>query len=84
MLNRRSSLAAKLENDEYLDSLSERERKQLLVCRELLTDNELSDLSSIRVGYKIARNRYIEEHYGRDMIDVFEGIPLFFKDNVIK
>ena len=54
------NLSDKLKDEGYLDSLKPRNRNQLLLCERMLDDNELSNISSIRVGFVIARQRYIE------------------------
>ena len=47
--------------DEINDIESSRQKKELEHCSIMLTDDELSEISSIRTGYRIARNRFIEE-----------------------
>ena len=58
---RRSSLLEKLLNEEYVKSLSERRYKELMFCKEILSEDELRQYSSISVAYSVARNRLIEE-----------------------
>jgi len=58
---RNQSLAEKLGNQDYLDHLSERRRRELMFCEKMLTQNELVSESSIQVGYRIARDRFLED-----------------------
>lgn len=43
------------------DNTTSRKRRELLICELMLKDEELRDISSLRTGYKIARERFIEE-----------------------
>ena len=58
----RRPLKEKLNDKEYLESLSDRRRRELLFCSKILTEEELSYYSSIAVAYNVARRRYIEEN----------------------
>jgi len=64
-----STLKEKLEDTEYIDSLSYRKKAELAVCKEMLSDEELEQYCSISSAYKVARKRYIIEHYGPDALD---------------
>ena len=59
---KQESLATKLNNPEFVESLSERRRRELLVCQKLLSEEELEQESSIQVAYKKARKKFIEEY----------------------
>lgn len=43
------------------EDTSSRKRRELMICELMLDDSELEDISSLRTGYKIARERFIEE-----------------------
>ena len=43
------------------DNTTSRKRRELRICELMLKDEELRDISSLRTGYKIARERFIEE-----------------------
>lgn len=58
---KRNSLLEKLLNEEYVRSLSERRYKELMFCKEILSEDELRQYSSISVAYSVARNKLIEE-----------------------
>jgi len=42
------------------EGLSERALRELEICKYMLSEEELLEISSIRVGYEIARERLIE------------------------
>ena len=63
------SLKTKLEDTDYLESLSNKRRGEIEICKEMLTEEELENISSIATGYRIARKRYLYEHYEKDGID---------------
>lgn len=54
------SLAEKLKSEEYMDNLSNRRLRELLICEKILTEEELESESSIQVAYSKARMRFIE------------------------
>ena len=54
-------LKDKLEDEEYIDNLCDRRRKELLFCGDYLSEDELESYSSIDTAYKIARVRYVKE-----------------------
>jgi len=79
-------LKDKLQDEEYLSSLSERRRRELLVCGKLLTEEELEYFSSIDTAYKIARSRYIRSRFDEEMASkILERghVPIFFKDKIL-
>jgi len=53
------SLADKLQDNNYLDSLSGRRLREILFCEKMLNEEELEQESSIQVGYKKAREKFI-------------------------
>ncbi len=55
------NLKDRLEDSEWVDSLSERKRKELMLCSLLLSEEELESKSSIAAGYRVARNRLLHE-----------------------
>jgi len=55
-------LLEKLNDPEYMASLSERSRKELLFSAAILSEEELRSCSSIDVAYSIARITYIKEY----------------------
>jgi len=57
---RNLSLAEKLKSEDYMDNLSNRRLRELLICKEVLTEEELDNESSIQIGYRKARNRFID------------------------
>ena len=69
MLSIFSTLKEKLNDEEFLSSLSHKMRGQIEICKEMLTEDELEQYCSITTAYKIARKRYIIEHYGKDALD---------------
>ena len=75
---KRKSLLEKLQSPKYIESLSEKRRKQLLFCSKVLSEKELSYISSIAVGYRIARERWIREHLPEDEQERYlQDKPLF-------
>lgn len=56
------SLAEKLQNHDYLDNLSNRRLREILFCEKILDEEELEQESSIQVGYKKARKRFINTY----------------------
>jgi len=78
----RRPLIEKLRDQEYLDSLSERRRKEILFCSQLLSTQELSHLSSIAVAYNIARRKYIEENIREEEREDYlvKRKPIFYKE----
>ena len=85
----RASLKDKLNYSEYVDSLSDRSRRQLELCKLLLSDKELRDISSIRLGYYIARERLIElikdvnpEFY--DRLSEHPDLPIFNVEKILR
>lgn len=63
--------------------LSDRHRKELWVCSEVLSERELANISSLRVGYKMARDKLVEEVL-RDVdpdlyykIKTLDKVPIF-------
>jgi len=59
---KRKSLRDKLEDQEYLNGLSDRRLREILLCEKMLDEEELEQESSIQVGYKKARKRFIESY----------------------
>jgi hypothetical protein len=45
----------------YSNNLSDRAKRELELCKLMLSEDELLEISSIRTGYKIARQRVIEQ-----------------------
>jgi len=78
MANKFSSLKDKLEDEEYIESLSNRRKKEILICNKILEENDLSFLSSIDVGYHIAKEKYIKEKYGEENLEEMNNSPLFW------
>ena len=80
------TLLEKLNDQEYFKSLSRRSQRELLFCKYLLTEKELQSISSIAVGYKIARERYIEKYIPEDLREEYKkkGRPLFVSPNDLK
>lgn len=69
MISINSSIKDKLEDDDYINSLSDRRRGEIKICKEMLSDEELEHFCSITVAYRIARKRYIIEKYGKDALE---------------
>jgi len=57
----RKSITEKLEDEQFIASLNEKSKKQLMFCKEYLEEDELQHINSISTGYNIARERYIEK-----------------------
>lgn len=57
---RNLSLAEKLKSEDYKDHLSTRRLRELLICEKILSEEELEEESSIQLGYKKARKRFID------------------------
>ena len=57
----RVSLKEKLMCEEYVNSLSERRYKELMFVRDIMSDEELEQYSSIAVAYYHAKHRFIED-----------------------
>jgi len=64
------SLLEKLNDSTYLQNLSSKRYRQLMICRELLSDEELGRYSSIEVAYNIARSRFVSEVLDRVNPDI--------------
>lgn len=75
----RLSLLEKINDDSYIVSLCDRRRKELELCIDLLSKDELALMSSIDTAYKIARERYIEKNIPEDERYRFyqKHVPLF-------
>lgn len=54
------SLAEKLKSEEYMEHLSSRRLRELLICEKILSEEELEQESSIQLGYEKARKRFID------------------------
>lgn len=81
-MSKRRSLADKLEDNQYLEKLSDRRIGQLMVCKKVMTQEELDHYNSIDVAYsRIARERYIKQKYGDEFYQqVADGaIPFFLR-----
>jgi len=55
------SLADKIRNPNYLDNLSDRRYRELMICKEILDDDVLESESSIQIAYGKARKKFIVE-----------------------
>lgn len=83
-MSRFRSLLDKLEDNDYLESLSIRRKGELQICKEFMTEEELDSYSSIAVAYnRIARRRFIRERYGEDYLDKVDSgaIHVFVRYN---
>lgn len=83
------SLADKLQSQEYINNLSDRRRREILVCKEILSNEELEHESSIEVGYKKARKKFIDKYLGQINPELAERaktekIPVFNMINIIE
>jgi len=61
MATLKSSLLEKLIDEEYVKSLSQRKYRELMFCKELLSEEELRQYSSISVAYAVARERFVDQ-----------------------
>jgi len=66
MITKFNTLKIKLEDEDYIESLSYKRKNELKVCGTLLTDEELNRYSSIEVAYPIARQRYIQNNFDEE------------------
>jgi hypothetical protein len=57
-----SSLRDKLKDKEYLESLCDRRLREIIFCSKILNEEELSQETSIQVGYQKARKKFIDEY----------------------
>ena len=73
---KRYPLSKKIQNKEWLNSLSPRAKRRLEICLEILEPEELNEYSSIRTAYKVARERYIRICMGEDP-DLYFDVPIF-------
>ena len=67
-----------------LGKLSNRTFGELMVCKEVMTEDELDSYNSIQTAYnRIARERYIKRKYGNEFYEkVADGaIPFFLRYN---
>jgi len=62
------SLFDKLKDQDYIEGLSDRRRREIMICKELLTEEELRYYSSIDVAYHVARERYIKKNYDMELL----------------
>jgi len=81
---KRKSLLEKLQDPKYLESLSERRRRELQKCIEILGLEQLQYFSSIAVAYKKAREKWIEEHIPEDKREEYYKRPIFNIDEHLK
>ena len=85
----RRSLFNKLEDKEFVESLSEKTRRRLFFAQMLLSDDELRENSSIQVAYDLAKDRYLEDYLKKyDIMEYIRvknnpSIPTFNKKHVI-
>jgi len=83
MIINRRPLIDKLSDEDFLESLNIKSKKQILFCRDYLTEEELNKINSISTGYYIARERYIENVLRELNPDMYkrikdgETIPIF-------
>jgi hypothetical protein len=83
------SLWSKIHNPEYIEQLSERRRKELEFCKEVLSEEELKSSSSIAVAYYKARQKLAEEvlyEINPELAErLLEGekIPIFNRDKLL-
>jgi len=85
----RITLFEKLRDKEYLERLSKRKYKELMICSLMLDEEELRSNTSITTAYRIARDRYID----KVLIDINpelankarnkRSIPLFAKEDIL-
>jgi len=61
MATLKSSLLEKLIDEEYVRSLSQRKYRELMFCKELLSEEELKQFSSISVAYSVAKSRFVDQ-----------------------
>jgi hypothetical protein len=81
---RKKSLLEKIRDKEYLESLSERSRSELIAAISVLNPEELSKISSISVAYRIAREKWIKMNIPQiEWQEYLEGKPLFWKSFVM-
>lgn len=83
---RNATLSEKLGNSNYLEALSDRRYRELMFCKEMLSDKELNTETSIQVAYHKARDKFIDEILPRVNPELAERakeekIPVF---NMIK
>ena len=70
----RRPLIDKLSDENFIENLSEKSKKQLLFCKGYLTEKELNQINSISTGYYIARGRYVEEVLKESNPDMYKRI----------
>ena len=84
MREERKSLAEKLKDKNYIESLSQRSRSELMAAISILEPEELSKISSISVAYRIAREKWIRMNVPEsEWEEYLQGKPLFWKSYVI-
>ena len=84
MKKSRESLLEKLKDKNYIESLSERSRSELIAAISVLEPEELSRISSISVAYRIAREKWIKMNVPRtEWEEYLSGKPLFWKSYVM-
>jgi hypothetical protein len=76
----RRPLIEKIHDEDYLNNLSNRRKRELLFCSQILSPEELSQLSSIAVAYNIARRKYVEENFSEEEQTEYliKKKPIFF------
>jgi hypothetical protein len=84
MREEKKSLAEKLKDKDYIESLSERSKSELMAAISILEPEELSRISSISVAYRIAREKWIKMNIPEyEWEEYLKGKPLFWKSYVI-
>lgn len=83
------SLLDRVKGDEF-PNMSVRHKKELWVCSEVLSESELSNISSLRVGYKMAKDRLVEDVLREQdpelyfKIKTLDKVPIFDIENLVK
>jgi len=65
------SLYEKMQDEEYLNTLCERRRRELELARKILGEEELRNSSSISTAYRKAREKWIIENMPPDEQEKF-------------
>jgi len=82
---RTASLLEKIKNKEYVESLCPKSKRELEICKLMLSEEELASYNSISVAYSIARDRLIEQYFPH-LRDRYKRrkVPLFVNPNDLK
>jgi len=67
-----------------------RHKKELWVCSEVLSEQELANISSLRVGYKMAKDRLVEDVLKEQDPDLYykvkklDKVPIFDIEDLVR